>query len=69
MYEVWLNRMQDFLMDENPSSYLYVFHTCFKWTTLMHKQCKPTNKQFLHHCYHQIATQEINDGYRNLTSV
>ncbi len=69
MYEVHVNRMQDFFMDENLSSNLYVFHTCFRCTTWMFKQCKPMNKQFLLDYYHQIATQEINDGCRNLASV
>jgi hypothetical protein len=56
MYEIHVSRMQDFFMDENLSSYLYVFHICFRCTTSMLKQCKPMNK-VLHDYYHQITTE------------
>lgn len=57
MYEIHVSRMQGFFMNENVSSYLYVFHTYFRCTTPMLQQCKPMNKYFLHDYYHQITTQ------------
>jgi hypothetical protein len=49
-------------MDENLSSYLYVFHVfhmCFKHMTFVSKQYKSMERQISHNYYCQIMAQEI----------
>jgi hypothetical protein len=39
-----MNRnMKDLILNENTSSYLYMFHTCFRQITSMFRQYQPMN--------------------------
>ncbi len=46
-YETFINRMKDFNVDENLSSYLYVFHPCFKHMAFMSQQYKPMKNKIV----------------------
>jgi len=50
------------MQHENISSYLYVFHLCFKCMTPISKQYEPLNF-FSHEYYCQIAVEEVCDAY------
>jgi hypothetical protein len=47
------------------SSYLYVFHMCFKHMTFMSKQYKSMERQISHNYYCQIMAQEIYDATKS----
>ncbi len=36
--ESYVNGMKDFSLDKKNSSYLHMFHMCFRWMTFMYKQ-------------------------------
>jgi hypothetical protein len=45
MYGAYMNRnMKDLIVNENISSYLYMFHMCFRQITSMFRQYKPMKK-------------------------
>jgi hypothetical protein len=45
MYGANMNtNMKDFIVNKNISSYLYMFHMCFKQITTMFRKYKPMKK-------------------------
>jgi hypothetical protein len=61
MYGAHMNRnMKDLIVNENISSYLYMFHMCFRQIISMFRQYKPM-KKYNHYC--QIMAQEVCDGH------
>jgi hypothetical protein len=51
--------MKYFQMVENNSSYLYVYHAHFKYTTSMCKKHQLMNDQFLYDFHYQIVGWEV----------
>jgi len=52
-------------MDENLSSYLYVFHMCFKHVTFVSKQYNSMERQISHNYYCQMMAQDIYDATKS----
>jgi hypothetical protein len=60
MYGTHMNRnMKDLIVNEDISSYLYMFHTCFRQITSMFRKYKPMKKKYNYCC--QIMAQEVCD--------
>jgi hypothetical protein len=59
MFFAHISRMKYFQPLENISSYLFMFHMCFRYMTFMCKKHKFMKEQFSHNFLYQIVGREI----------